>query len=584
MGRRDVVDALNRIAFCAEVLGDDAAGGKAYGAASWQLRSADGDFQQLWESGQLAQLPGVGEKVLAVVDAVMKGEKVPLLEELGGRVPAGLFEIKKIPGLGAKKIKTLWAELDITTLGELEYACDENRLLELKGFGKKTQEKVKAAIADARRTEGHLRVDQMAALGDELVERLALDEEIERVAVTGGVRRALETLHTLDVVVLASDDERAVIEEALDLEGDPSWDEHDAGMAVLTAPLSGTPCRVWLCTEEDGFGAALLSSTGSDEHVAAVRAHAEQRGLRLDAGGLWRGDERVPCDTEEALYEALELVATAPERREVGVPLVHVGTERPRLLRRGDLVGALHNHTTASDGVNTLEEMRAAAAELGLVYLGITEHSETASYAGGLSAERLAAQREQIEALNEGANEAGEGCLLLSGVESDILDEGRLDYPDDVLRPLDVVVASVHNRMGQSGDPLTERMRAAAQHPMSDVIGHPTGRLLLGRPAAAFDVEAMLDACAQAGTAVELNSNPARLDLNEEHLAAARERGVLVSIAADAHSTEGLRHLDWGVRIARRAGLTAADVLNARPLDELRAWLRERRQRAGVEA
>jgi len=247
---------------------------------------------------------------------------------------------------------------------------------------------------------------------------------------------------------------------------------------------------------------------------------------------------------------------------------VGIGAARPRLIRRSDLRGALHNHTTASDGVHSLEQMRAAAQELGLEYLGISEHSQTAAYAGGLPPDVLMDQVAAIAALN-----ATPGCTLLSGIESDILRDGSLDYDDDILGALDVVVASVHNRYGQGPADTTTKMLAAARNPLTHVIGHPTGRLLLGRPPTEFDVAAMLDALAERGAAVELNCHPQRLDLNEHWLAEAKERGVLVSISADAHSTQGLSHLSYGIDIARRAGLTAEDVLNTRPLEALRMWL-----------
>ncbi len=590
MGRREVVEALNRIAFAAELLGDDDSGVKAdaYSRAAWNIRSAEGDFEEMVANGAISRVAGVGKAVLVVVEHVMRAEPVPLLVELEQKVPLGLFEIRRVPGLGPKKIRTLWRELGITTLGELEYACDENRLLELKGFGKKTQEKVKAAVTHVRRTEGHLRLDQMLALARPVVASLAALPGVERALLVGEARRGRETLRGLDLLVLvgaelaaSSDALRRALAGALPDGGEDARLDDVEGVPVLSASLAGTPCRVFVCDREERFGALAVLVTGSDEHLGSLREHAAGRGMTLSfERGLAAGDGTpVSCADEDELYRALSLVPTAPERREPGVPLVHEGKAAPRLLRREDLAGALHNHTTASDGMNSLEEMRAGAAARGLGYLAITEHSQTAAYAGGLEAERLAAQRDAIAKLNADGSHAGAGqsCVLLTGVESDILKDGSLDYPHDVLAPLDVVVASVHTRYGQKGDELTERMRAAALNPRADVIGHPTGRLLLGRPASEFDVLALLDACAASGTAIELNSNPARLDLNEHWLAEAKARGVLVSLAADAHSVEALDHLEYGVTIARRAGLAPEDVLNTRPLPELRTWLSSRR-------
>lgn len=594
MSRRKVVEALNRIAFAADVLGEEARDlvtrPDVYSSAAWNIRSAEGDFEELVSSGEIAKVRGVGKAVLDVVERVSRGEPVPLLGALEERVPTGLFEIRRVPGLGPKKIRTLWRELGITTLGELEYACDENRLLELKGFGKKTQAKVKEAVAHVRRTEGHLRLDQMLALARPVVEALGRAAGVERALLVGECRRGRETLRELDVLVLRAPSSGSGHQEALSAalpEGSEGVAlEDERGVPVLSVSLAGTPCRVYVCEQPARFGALALYATGSDEHVALLEEHARSRGMTLSwEDGLVGADgAELSCADDDELYRALGLVPTAPERREPGVPLVLEGKAAPRLLRREDLVGALHNHTTASDGMNSLEEMREAAAQRGLTYLAITEHSQTASYAGGLEAERLSAQRETIAKLNEAAGgpSAGQSCVLLTGVESDILRDGALDYPPEVLEPLDVVVASVHTRYGQKGDELTERMVTAASNPRVDVIGHPTGRLLLGRPPSEYDVLALLDACAKSGAAVELNSNPARLDLNERWLAEAKARGVLVSVAADAHSVEALDHLEYGVTIARRAGLTPEDVLNTRPLEELRAWLSSRRAAAAA--
>jgi DNA polymerase (family X) len=297
----------------------------------------------------------------------------------------------------------------------------------------------------------------------------------------------------------------------------------------------------------------------------------DEQGLRTIEG------ESLDCATEDELYRRLGLVPADPERREAGVPLVEEGKARPRLVVREDLRGALHNHTIASDGSATLPDMRDAAAARGLSYLGISEHSVSAFYARGLAAEALRAQIQTIAQLNEKARSK---CVLLTGVESDILAEGTLDYPSDVLSELEVIVASVHRRHSQDAAQMTARLVAAAQNPWTSVIGHPTGRLLLGRPPSDLDMGAFLDACKTSGCAVELNANPHRLDLCDRHVAMAKERGVLVSIAADAHSVDELDNLAYGVTIARRGGLTAEDVLNARSLEELRAWLNDRHARA----
>jgi DNA polymerase (family 10) len=308
------------------------------------------------------------------------------------------------------------------------------------------------------------------------------------------------------------------------------------------------------------FGTALLLATGSEAHLQALRALSKQP------------LETLAAKDEDDVYAALGLWPVTPEQREAGVVLVEKARPRPKLVERGDLKGALHNHTTASDGVNTLQEMADAAFACGLQWLGVSDHSASAVYAHGLDVSRLRAQQTDVAAVNK----AGP-VRVLTGVESDILKDGSLDYADDDLLALDVVVASMHQRYGLKGEPLTARLVRAARHRAVDVVGHPTGRLLLSRPAADFDVSALLEACQRSGCAIELNANPARLDLAERWLREAKERGVLVSIAADAHAVDEFENLHHGIALARRAGLRAEDVLNTRSVDEVLAWVQARR-------
>ena len=540
--RRKVSAVLKRLAFAYEVLGRQ--GGRSFGAAAWSIRSVREPLEELYESGRLTQVRGVGPRVMAVVGEVLAGGEPALLTELEAQIPDGLYEVGRVPGLGPKKVRVLWQELGITTLGELEYACNENRLLDLKGFGEKTQAKVRAGIDEVRSYAGLCRLDQASAVAAAVLARVEGE-------VVGALRRGCELVDGVDLLLRAA----------------PPED--------LPADVGGIPVRVEVCADPALWGVHLALRTGSEGHVAKLRARAEEQGMSLDTDGL-RNGEPLACPDEAALYHALGVHVPPPERREDTVSLIPRSEPGPRLVQRSDLLGALHNHTTASDGVNTLTEMRDAAADAGLTYFGISDHSQSAFYAKGLAAEALAEQGDTVRRLNT----EGHRCHLLTGVESDILADGRLDYDDEVLASLEVVVASVHSRHGQRGAELTHRMATAAANPLTDIVGHPTGRLLLGRAPADYDVEAMLDACLRSGAAVELNGSPARLDLNEIHLAMARERGLMVSIAADAHNVDQLVYLDYGTVIARRAGLKPEHVLNCLPLDALTGWLRHRRQAA----
>ncbi len=559
--KRDVVRTLERIALATDLSGGN---GRGFVAAAQAIRRFEGDLRAAVESGELAKARGIGPATVAVVREVLDGRTPERLVALGKTVPEGLFEVAELRGLGPAKVKRLWEGLGITTLGELEYACQENRLVELDGFGSKTQEKVLAAIAERRRHEGWFRRDAirevlaLLPVSPEGAPADALPPRREHGGawrVAGDFRRGAELVQG---VVLASpegrDEVARVLREAED--GEPAVEG-----GVVRHVVRGVPVEVHAC-DARRLGLTVLRLTGPDAHVDALRA----------LGDL----EAIGAAGEDALYDALGLLPTAPERRDAGV-LVRKGKAVPRLVRREDLRGALHNHTTASDGTASLAEMRDAAAARGLEWLGITEHSVTAAYAGGLDADRLRAQAAEIARMN-----GSPGCALLAGVESDILEDGALDYAPDVLAALDVVVASVHRRHRLDRAAATARMVAAASHPSVDVLGHPTGRLLLGRPPYEYDMAAVLDAAAANGCAVELNASPHRLDLDATHLAMAKERGLLVSIAADAHSTRALDHLDHGIPIARRAGLSPEDVLNTRSRDELGSWLAARRAKRAV--
>jgi DNA polymerase (family 10) len=398
--------------------------------------------------------------------------------------------------------------------------------------------------------------------------------------VAGDLRRGTETLDQMVLLVLADEGRAGEAVSAAFSAWRPVSTEvqENSGAQRYSIRLEETSVSIWVCEDPEAWGVLSVLATGSGAHIDRLRREAEARSLAFDERGMFSPQGKIPCADEETFYRSLGLHAVSPERREAGAPLVGREYTAPRLIRRSDLTGALHNHSTASDGLHSLEQMRARAVELGLSYLGISEHSQTAAYAGGLDAVRLEAQASEIDQLN-GESETP-ACRLLHGIESDILKDGTLDYEPTVLARLEFVVASVHQRYGLGPEEMTQRMVCAASNPWSDIIGHPTGRLLLGRDPAEFDVRALLDACVMSGCSVELNGNPARLDLKPEHLAMAKERGLLVSIAADAHSVEALDHLDYGVTVARRAGLTPDDVLNCRPLEALSAWLQERKRLA----
>lgn len=536
MGRRAAVDALGEVAFAAELLADAGpdetsampidVDAKAVSGLAWAYRSAPKDGG----ADAILSLPGMSPALYAVVDDALHDREPALLAQLKTLLPPGLFGLRQVKGLGPKKIKKLWGDLGIESLGELEYACRENRLIDLDGFGKKTQASVLEQLTALQAQQGQVRRDTaMSMIAEVMKSVVAAGGEA---FIAGGLRRGAELIDDVVVVCTAA----------------PGV-EIPAGVRVVVTPAKS-------------LGVNLIVATGSAAHVAALQARAAGQGRQF---------EDIEGE-EAAVYAALGLLVTPPELREQGT-LIERGQPAPQLVRREDLQGALHNHTTASDGTDTPEVMLAAAKAAGLRWLGISDHSKAAAYAHGLDEVRLAAQRQALSAL------AVDGVEVLTGVETDIMRDGALDIDDEALLALDVVVASMHQRYGLKGPPMTARLLAAAAHPLVDVVGHPTGRLLLSRPEADFDVSALLQVCADVGCAVELNANPARLDFGARWLAEARDRGVLVSIAADAHAADELENLDHGIAVARRAGLRPEDVLNTRSAAEVRAWVQARRRR-----
>ena len=352
--RREVSAVLGRLSFAYEVMGRQ--GGRSFAAAAWSIRSLREDIEEMYAAERLTEVRGVGPRVVGIIGEVLEGNTPALLTELEAQIPEGLYKVGKVPGLGPKKVRVLWQELGITTLGELEYACNENRLLDLKGFGPKTQAKVLAGIEQVRSYAGLCRLDQGGAIAAALLSKLDG-------AVVGKLRRSCELLDGVDLLV----------------RGDPTKGLVAAGLQPDSVEVAGIPLRIHVCTDPELWGVHLALRTGSEGHVAKLVARATERGFTLDTDGLRdTGGARVPCPDEETLYHALDVHVPAAERREDHVSLVARSESGPRFIRRADLVGALHNHTTASDGVNTLEEMRDAAAAAGLAYFGVSDHSQSA--------------------------------------------------------------------------------------------------------------------------------------------------------------------------------------------------------------
>ncbi|RKZ06601.1 DNA polymerase/3'-5' exonuclease PolX [bacterium] len=563
--RKTILSTLEEIALLLELAGANPFKSRAFANGARTLQAWEGDFAAGLESGELAGLKGVGKGLLAEIRALVETGSSPAYEELRAAVPAGLMDILKIPGLGPKRVRVLSEKLGISSLAELEYACNENRLIELDGFGAKTQEKILNVIDFVQNFSGLYLLSDAWRRSEGLMETLRSVPGVSSVELAGSIRRRKETVKDIDVLVAAS--APAAVHEAL--AGLDGVSEVIVSGDTKTSIRLDNGLQVDLRTvTEAQFPFALHYFTGSKEHNTRLRARARDKGMKLNEYGLFAADESesVSCASESELFAALDLPMIEPELREdLGELEAALEGSLPVLVSMDDLRGALHNHTTYSDGAHSVRDMAEAAKAMGLEYIGLSDHSQTASYAGGLLPDDIRRQHDEIDEVNSDLD----GIVILKGIESDILVDGSLDYPDEVLASLDFVVASVHSQFGLDPVKQTERCIRAVSHPMCSILGHPTGRILLGRDGFEMDLRAVIDAAAEAGTAVELNANPHRLDLDWRELRYAISKGCRVSIGADAHRVSGLGDLKYGVAVARKGWVSKADVLNCLGVEEL---------------
>jgi DNA polymerase (family 10) len=519
----------------------------------------EGDIERMVHTGEILEIRGIGKGTASVLNDIVAGETPEVLIRLRQEIPEGVRELLGVPGLGPKRVRSLWRELGVTSLGELEYAGRENRLVDLPGFGPTSQQRVLESVAFLQSSKGGQLMHRASAQAESIISMLSDGGFAKRIELAGELRRGCEVVEIVDLVVLADHARLGeLLRERLD-------GVRDHGPETFLGTLEGgLPVRVRAATESQ-LGAALVWTTGNAGHIEAIQRRAVASGFRFDEHGLTEGEREHACPEETDLYGALGLAWVPPELRE-GSNEVE-GAARgslPELVEPGDLLGALHNHTTDSDGSASVEEMRRAAARLGWSHIGVADHSPAAHYANGVTADRLRRQWRLIDEMNERA----EGPRVVKGLEADILADGALDIPDGAEDGLEYVVASVHSSFRLSEEAQTERLLRAIGHPACRVLGHPTGRLLLARPGYAVDLDRVLRGCAEHGVAVEINASPYRLDLDWRWARRAIELGVPLAINPDAHSTEGLEDLRWGVLVARRAGATAGQVLNCTPIDE----------------
>lgn len=517
---------------------------------------------------KLTDLPGIGDAISDKCKVLLETGKIPQLEELRQQVPAGLLQIMRVPGLGAKKAKALFESLNITSIDELRAACQQKKVRELKGFAAKTEESILKSLDQLAATSARMLLDEASYLVEALRKHLQPVPSIKQLEFAGSYRRGKETVGDLDIVIVSIHPDEAMNQLGTFPRLQEVIARGDTKMSIRVIGGFQVDMRV---VPEESFGAALQYFTGSKEHNVEIRGRAKKLGLRINEYGVYREehlDHPIAGITEESVYAAVKLPWIAPELRENRgeIEMAEQGT-LPRLITYEDLRGDLHMHTTATDGENTLEEMVAAAQARGWEYIAITDHSQRVSVARGLDGTRLRAQWQEIDRLNEKL----EGRFwIFKGIECDILEKGGMDLPDDVLAEADWVLASVHFGQQQPRDQITDRILGAIRHPSVCCVAHPTGRLLGRRPPYEVDLDAVMQAAQEHGKLLELNSNPSRLDLHDIHCQMAAARGIPLVINSDAHSIHHFDLLKFGILTARRAQLAATAVWNTLSCDELK--------------
>lgn len=564
-----IAGVLREISLLLELKRENPYKTRAYATGAAALEAVNEDIGKLVAENRLTSLRGIGQTLASQIAEIYQTGTSPLLERLRQEMPPGVIELSQVPGLSVKKIQALHAELGISSVPELEQACQEGRVSKVRGFGKKTEQNILEGIRQYESREPVELLLNARDLTARIIQYFGTTPAILRAEVAGSVRRWKETVRNLNLVVESEEFDDAA--EALESFPLVTRSERPAPDRCISRLASGM--KVYLrITNEAQFPAALLFETGTKEHLDVLRELAFQRGLELTPSGLKQNGKSIQVTTEADIYKQLGLPFFPPEVRESAedIEAALAGTTFDDLITVDDIKGMTHCHTVYSDGKHTIEQMVLAAQALGMKYITITDHSPAAHYAGGLQLDRLKQQWEEIDAVQEKVKDV----RIFRGTESDILEDGALDYPDHILEKFDVIIASVHSRMKMDAAQMTKRIVNCMKRPQFKIWGHALGRLILRREPFACDVEQILDVIAESKAAIEVNGDPYRLDMEPRWIRQARRRGIPFVISVDAHSTGGLHYINYGVHIARRGGLTRSEILNALPTEKFAAAVR----------
>ena len=525
--------------------------------------------QMLDEDEDLSELPDIGDDLAEKIAEIVSTGHLSMLDDLAGDVPEAIVHATRIPTIGPKRARALFKELDLGSVDDLKEAAEDGRIAEIEGFGEKTQEKIREELKKNDITENRIRLDIAEEFAEPLLDWIRQIDGVQKADIAGSYRRRKETVGDLDILV-AGDKGDAIIDRFT--EYDEVEEIASQGKTRATVTLrSGLQVDLRVIPDAS-WGAAMHYFTGSKAHNIDGRRRAQARDLKLNEYGLFDGKERIAGATEEKVYDGIDLPWIAPVLRENRgeIEAAEKG-ELPDLVTLDDIKGDLHAHTKASDGKNSLREMAEAARDMGHEYLAITDHSKSQTQAGGLSEDDLEAQIEEIAALNDEID----GIRVLASCEVDILEDGQLDFPDALLKKLDIVIASVHSKLNLSEKAQTERIMRAMDNPQVNIIGHPTGRMIGERSAFPVDMERLVETAKDSGCMLELNANPSRLDLRDVQCRMAAEHGVPIAISTDAHSTGGLGNMRYGVYQAQRGWLSASQVINTLSWSDLSKRLRK---------
>lgn len=570
MTKDEVAAVLDEIGTLLELKGENSFRCQAYHNGARIIEQLEEDINDLVAEGRLGQVRGIGETLQQKIATLVTQNELPFLDELRASIPAGLVDMLRIPGLGPKKVKAIHDALGVTTIQELQVACEDNRVAGLKGFGAKSQQKIVEGLRFLSDTAGRVRFDLAYPLGEALLEQLSRLPGVIRSALCGSLRRRRETAKDIDILISA-DNPQPIMDAFVGLPEVLQVTGHGETKSSVVAGLTLHGQRIVLnadlrIVKDDQFPYALVHFTGNKDHNVRLREIAQAKGLKLNEYGLMGEKGNIPCKDEAEVYTALGLTWMPPEMREdTGEIEVSQKGTIPSLVEITDIQGVFHNHSTWSDGAASIEEMALAAKKLGLKYFGIGDHSQSLRMTNGLTPERVRQQHAEIDALNKTLK----GIRILKGTECDILADGSLDYDDETLALFDYVVISVHTHFDMPAAEMTARICRALSHPAVTMLGHMTGRLLLRRDSYKLDIDEVLQTAAKHGKMIEINAQPSRLDLDWIHCKRAKSLGIPIVINPDAHSTGELAYFQYGVNVARRGWLTKEDIFNSQSLAQV---------------